>query len=67
MLSGCSKKEYAKEAQAFAEAPDDAPPANGAAEDDLEAVVAHVTPVGRRAHPRPRRAISGRPIVLRLT
>ena len=46
MLSGRSKKEYAKEAQAAAEAPDDAagptPPAeNGAAaENDLEAVVA---------------------------
>jgi hypothetical protein len=45
MLSGRSKKEYAKEAQATAEAPDEAPgptpPAeNGAAEDDLEAVVA---------------------------
>ena len=45
MLSGRSKKEYAKEAQAVAEAPDDAPdgaPApNGAgAESDLEAVVA---------------------------
>jgi len=40
MLSGRSKKEYAKEAQAVAEAPDDAPPANGASEDDLEAVVA---------------------------
>ena len=46
MLSGRSKKEYAKEAQAAAEAPDDAtgptPPAeNGAAaESDLEAVVA---------------------------
>jgi hypothetical protein len=45
MLSGRSKKEYAKEAQAAAEAPDDAagptPPANGASADsDLEAVVA---------------------------
>jgi len=42
----CSKEEYAKEAQAAAEAPDDAarptpPTENGAAsEDDLEAVVA---------------------------
>jgi single-strand DNA-binding protein len=46
MLSGRSKKEYAKEAQAAAEAPDDAagptpPVENGAAsESDLEAVVA---------------------------
>jgi single-strand DNA-binding protein len=41
MLSGRSKKEYAKEAQAVAEAPDGAPTANGAtAESDLEAVVA---------------------------
>jgi hypothetical protein len=45
MLSGRSKKEYAKEAQAAAEAPDDAagptPPAeNRAAQNDLEAVVA---------------------------
>jgi hypothetical protein len=41
MLSGRSKKEYAKEAQAVAEAPDAAPQANGAtAENDLEAVVA---------------------------
>ena len=46
MLSGRSKQEYAKGAQAAAEAPDDAigptPPAeNGAAaENDLEAVVA---------------------------
>lgn len=41
MLSGRSKKEYAKEAQAAAEDPDAAPPANGAtADNDLEAVVA---------------------------
>ena len=41
MLSGRSKKEYAKEAQAVAEAPDDAPATNGAtADNDLEAVVA---------------------------
>jgi single-strand DNA-binding protein len=41
MLSGRSKKEYAQEAQAVAEAPDGAPAANGAtAEGDLEAVVA---------------------------
>ena len=44
MLSGRSKKEYAKEAQAVADAPDgdaSAPVAtNGAAESDLEAVVA---------------------------
>jgi single-strand DNA-binding protein len=41
MLSGRSKKEYAKEAQAVAEAPDAAPAANGAtADNDLEAVVA---------------------------
>ena len=41
MLSGRSKKEYAREARAVADAPDDAPPANGAsAESDLEAVVA---------------------------
>ena len=40
MLSGRSKKEYAQEAQAVAEAPDGAPAANGAAADDLEAVVA---------------------------
>jgi hypothetical protein len=41
MLSGRSKKEYAKEAEAVAAAPDGAPAANGAAaEDDLEAVVA---------------------------
>jgi hypothetical protein len=41
MLSGRSQKEYAKEAQAVADAPDDAPAPNGAgAESDLEAVVA---------------------------
>jgi single-strand DNA-binding protein len=41
MLSGRSKKEYAKEAQAVADAPDGAPAANGAtADSDLEAVVA---------------------------
>ena len=41
MLSGRSQKEYAKEAQAVAEAPDDAPATNGAtADNDLEAVVA---------------------------
>jgi single-strand DNA-binding protein len=44
MLSGRSKKEYAKEAQAVADAPDAAPEgipaANGAAESDLEAAVA---------------------------
>jgi len=41
MLSGRSKKEYAKEAQAVAEAPDGAPVSNGAtADNDLEAVVA---------------------------
>ena len=40
MLSGRSKKEYAKESQALAENPDGAPAANGAAESDLEAVVA---------------------------
>ena len=40
MLSGRSKKEYAKETQALAEAPDGAPASNGAAESDLEAVVA---------------------------
>jgi single-strand DNA-binding protein len=40
MLSGRSKKEYAREAQAVAEAPDAAPATNGAAENDLEAVVA---------------------------
>lgn len=41
MLSGRSKKEYAKEAQAVAEADDGAPATNGAAaEGDLEAVIA---------------------------
>ena len=42
MLSGRSKKEYAKEAQAAADAPDAATPigTNGAANDALEAVVA---------------------------
>ena len=43
MLSGRSKKEYAKEAQAAAEGEEAAPAAiaaNGAAENDLEAVVA---------------------------
>jgi hypothetical protein len=40
MLSGRSKKEYAKEAQAVAEGPDGAPAANGAAESELETVVA---------------------------
>jgi single-strand DNA-binding protein len=41
MLSGRSKKEYAKEAQAVAEGADGEPPANGAtAESDLEATVA---------------------------
>lgn len=41
MFSGRSTKEYAKAAQAVAEAPDGAPGANGAAdESDLEAVVA---------------------------
>jgi hypothetical protein len=41
MLSGRSKKEYAKESQAVAEAPDGAPAANGAtAESGHEAVVA---------------------------
>ena len=41
MLSGRSKKEYAKEVQSAAEGPADAPAANGAAaENDLEAVVA---------------------------
>jgi hypothetical protein len=39
MLNGRSKKEYAKESQALAEAPDGAPP-HGVAENDLEAVVA---------------------------
>ena len=43
MLSGRSKKEYAKEAQAAAEGEEATPVpvgANGAAENDLEAVVA---------------------------
>ena len=40
MLSGRSKKEYAQEAQAVADAPDGAPATNGAADADLEAVVA---------------------------
>jgi single-strand DNA-binding protein len=41
MLSGRSKKEYAKEVQSAAEDPDAEPTANGAAaENDLEAVVA---------------------------
>lgn len=41
MLSGRSKKEYAKEVQAVAEAPDGAPIANGAtADSDLEAAIA---------------------------
>ena len=40
MLSGRTKKEYAKEVQAAAEDPDGAPAANGAAESDLETVVA---------------------------
>ena len=40
MLPGRSKREYAKESQALAEDPDGAPAANGAAERDLEAVVA---------------------------
>jgi len=40
MLSGRSKKEYAKESQALAEDSDGAPATNGAAESDLEAVVA---------------------------
>ena len=41
MLSGRSKKEYAKEAQAAAEDPNAAPISNGATSDsDLEAVVA---------------------------
>jgi len=40
MLSGRSKKEYAKESQALAKDPDGAPATNGAAESDLEAVVA---------------------------
>ncbi len=42
MLSGRSKKEYAREAQAVADAPDGAPAVagNGAADEPLEAVVA---------------------------
>jgi hypothetical protein len=41
MLSGRSKKEYAKEAQAVAEGADDEPPTNGAAaENGLESTVA---------------------------
>ena len=42
MLSGQSKKEYAKEAQAAADAPEGQTPiaTNGAANDALEAVVA---------------------------
>ncbi|HSK94600.1 MAG TPA: single-stranded DNA-binding protein [Candidatus Angelobacter sp.] len=41
MLSGRSKKEYAKETQALADSPDAPPAANGAtAESDLEAVLA---------------------------
>ena len=41
MLSGRSKKEYAQEAQALADAPDGEPVTNGAtADSDLEAVVA---------------------------
>ena len=42
MLSGRSKKEYAKEAEAVAAAPDGTPAtaANGAASEALEAVVA---------------------------
>ena len=41
MLSGRSKKEYAKETQALADAPDVTAATNGAsAESDLEAVVA---------------------------
>ena len=41
MLSGRSKKEYAREAQAVANAPDGAPAPNSAtAESDVEAVVA---------------------------
>jgi hypothetical protein len=39
MLSGRSKKEYAKEAEAVAAASDGAPAANGAAENDLRAFV----------------------------
>jgi hypothetical protein len=42
MLSGRSKKDYAREAQAVADAPDEAaaPAANGASDEPLEAVVA---------------------------
>ena len=41
MLSGRSKKEYAREAQGVADAPEGQPAANGAtADSDLEAVVA---------------------------
>jgi hypothetical protein len=40
MLSGRSKKEYAQEAQAAAEAPDGAPAGERCGRDDLEAVVA---------------------------
>ena len=41
MLSGRSKKEYAREAQGVADAPENVPAANGAtADSDLEAVVA---------------------------
>lgn len=41
MLSGRSKKEYAREAEGIAADPDAAPVTNGAAApDDLEAVVA---------------------------
>ena len=55
MLSGRSKTEYVKEAQAVAEAPDAAPDAHGAtAENDLEAVDACV-PLGDGAHPSSRR------------
>ncbi len=40
MLSGRSKKEYAKEAEVVAGAPDAATVSNGAANDAIEAVVA---------------------------
>lgn len=40
MLSGRTKKEYAREAQAVAGVADGAPAPNGAAEGDLEAAVA---------------------------
>jgi len=40
MLSGRSKKEYAREAEGIAADPDASPVTNGAATDDLEAVVA---------------------------